>query len=71
MSIKDYSNKKFKGERRRIQNHSSPEKRPETIDEVVGSKEEKKEGRELWCTECGKEGYTKGACPKKAFCEIY
>ena len=38
--------------------------------EVAGSKEEKKEGRELWCTVCEKEGHTKGACLKKAFCEI-
>lgn len=39
--------------------------------EVAGSKKEKKEGRNLRCTKCEKEGHTKGACLKKAFCEIY
>jgi len=27
-------------------------------------------GNELWCTECKKEGHTKGSCPKDQFCEI-
>ena len=27
-------------------------------------------GNELWCTECKKEGHTKGSCPKNQFCEI-
>lgn len=25
---------------------------------------------DVWCTECKEEGHMKGACPKKAFCEI-
>ena len=27
-------------------------------------------GNDLWCTECKKEGHTKGSCPKDQFCEI-
>lgn len=26
---------------------------------------------ELWCTDCKENGHTKGACPKKAFCDIF
>ena len=26
---------------------------------------------DLWCTECKKEGHTKGSCPKDQFCEIF
>ena len=39
--------------------------------EVARTKDEKKEGKDLWCIECEKEGHTKGACPRKIFCEIF
>lgn len=38
--------------------------------EMRTQKEEIREGRDLWCTECKLEGHTKTNCPKKAFCDI-
>ena len=38
--------------------------------EIIGSKEEKREGKELWCRDYRKEGHTKNICPRKAFCDI-
>ena len=38
--------------------------------EMAGTKDEMKEGKDLWCTDYEKEGHTKGACPRKMFCKI-
>lgn len=38
--------------------------------ELKADKENGKEGKELWCSDCKTEGHTKGSCPRKTFCDI-
>lgn len=39
--------------------------------ELKADKENGKEGKELWCTDCKTKGHTKGRFPLKAFYDIY